>query len=62
MGSPITPRPTNPIGGCGISVGVLLFGGVFCHLFAPETSQERLAAVTPDEGDGKPEERPLNAH
>ncbi|AXA24865.1 MFS transporter [Pseudomonas putida] len=46
----------------GVCVGVLLFGGVFCHLFAPETSQERLAAVTPEEGDGKPEERPLNAH
>ncbi|MBC3419936.1 MFS transporter [Pseudomonas sp. RW3S2] len=46
----------------GVCVGVLLFGGVFCHLFAPETSQERLAAVTPDDGAGKPEERPLNAH
>ncbi|WP_411382564.1 MFS transporter [Pseudomonas sp. L7] len=46
----------------GVCVGVLLFGGVFCHLFAPETSQERLAAVTPDDGAGKPEERPLNVH
>ncbi|MBK5009837.1 MFS transporter [Pseudomonas sp. S60] len=32
----------------GVCVGVLVFGGVFCHLFAPETSKEQLAAVTPD--------------
>lgn len=37
----------------GVCVAVLLFGGVFCHLFAPETSQEALAAVSP-EGEGEP--------
>lgn len=37
----------------GVCVGVLLFGGVFCHLFAPETSKETLAAVSP-EGEGEP--------
>jgi len=42
----------------GVCVGVLLFGGVFCHLFAPETSKETLAAVSP-EGEGGP--APLGA-
>lgn len=37
----------------GVCVAVLLFGGVFCHLFAPETSQEASAAVSP-EGEGEP--------
>jgi len=32
----------------GVCVGVLVFGGVFCHLFAPETSKEVLSGVTPD--------------
>ncbi|MFB4368957.1 MULTISPECIES: MFS transporter [unclassified Pseudomonas] len=32
----------------GVCVGVLVFGGVFCHLFAPETSKEDLSGVTPD--------------
>lgn len=32
----------------GVCVGVLIFGGVFCHLFAPETSREDLSGVTPD--------------
>lgn len=32
----------------GICVGVLIFGGAFCHLFAPETSKEDLSGVTPD--------------
>lgn len=38
----------------GVCVGVLLVGGVFCHLFAPETSKEDLAAVAP-EGEGNAE-------
>ncbi|MEN4946462.1 MFS transporter [Pseudomonas proteolytica] len=29
----------------GVCVGVLVFGGVFCHLFAPETSKEELSGV-----------------
>lgn len=29
----------------GVCVGVLVFGGVFCHLFAPETSKEDLSGV-----------------
>ncbi|WP_336331415.1 MFS transporter [Pseudomonas putida] len=33
----------------GICVGVLVFGGIFCHAFAPETSQEQLAVVSPEE-------------
>lgn len=32
----------------GVCVAVLLFGGVFCHLFAPETSKEDLSAVAAD--------------
>ncbi|MCS3419968.1 MULTISPECIES: MFS transporter [unclassified Pseudomonas] len=32
----------------GVCVGVLIVGGVFCHLFAPETSKEDLSGVTPD--------------
>lgn len=35
----------------GICVGVLIFGGGFCQLFAPETSKEDLSDVTPDGGD-----------
>ncbi|CAI3800770.1 Inner membrane metabolite transport protein YgcS [Pseudomonas sp. MM221] len=47
----------------GVCVGVLVFGGIFCHLFAPETSQEQLAAVSPEDSSGaKTGERPLNAH
>ncbi|NIE76161.1 MFS transporter [Pantoea sp. Ap-967] len=47
----------------GVCVGVLVFGGVFCHLFAPETSQEQLAAVSPDDSAGaEPGKRSLNAH
>ncbi len=30
----------------GVCVAVLVFGGVFCHLFAPETSKEELAGMT----------------
>lgn len=37
----------------GVCVGVLIFGGVFCHLFAPETSKEDLSGVTPDAEDGE---------
>ncbi|MCY1369982.1 cation transport protein [compost metagenome] len=32
----------------GVCVGVLVFGGVFCHLFAPETSKEDLSGVKPE--------------
>ncbi|MEE1923911.1 MFS transporter [Pseudomonas sp. 148P] len=32
----------------GVCVAVLLFGGVFCHVFAPETSTEALGAVSPE--------------
>ncbi|MFG0547082.1 MFS transporter [Pseudomonas sp. YQ_6] len=33
----------------GVCVGVLLIGGVFCHLFAPETSTQRLASMLPQD-------------
>ncbi|MFJ4064644.1 MFS transporter [Pseudomonas sp. NPDC089996] len=47
----------------GVCVGVLVFGGVFCHLFAPETSQEQLTAVSPDDAStASADERPANAH
>ncbi|HDS1815817.1 TPA: MFS transporter [Pseudomonas putida] len=47
----------------GICVGVLVFGGIFCHFFAPETSQEQLAAVTPeDQAVASVDERPANVH
>lgn len=47
----------------GVCVGVLVFGGVFCHLFAPETSQEQLAAVSPEaQAAATADERPANAH
>jgi Arabinose efflux permease len=47
----------------GVCVGVLVFGGVFCHLFAPETSQEQLTAVSPDDASAaSTDERPANAH
>lgn len=47
----------------GVCVGVLVFGGVFCHLFAPETSQEQLAAVTPEaQAAATAGDRPANAH
>lgn len=47
----------------GICVGVLVFGGIFCHFFAPETSQEQLAAVTPeDQAAALVDERPANVH
>ncbi|MEH6415491.1 MFS transporter [Pseudomonas sp. CGJS7] len=32
----------------GVCVGVLVFGGVVCHMFAPETSKEQLSAVSTD--------------
>lgn len=42
---------------------VLVFGGVFCHLFAPETSQEQLGAVSPEaQAQAGADERPANAH
>ncbi|WP_081673742.1 MFS transporter [Pseudomonas cremoricolorata] len=47
----------------GICVGVLVFGGIFCHLFGPETSQEQLAAVHPEAQAGAAvDERPANVH
>ncbi|WP_369991507.1 MFS transporter [Pseudomonas xanthosomatis] len=47
----------------GVCVGVLVFGGVFCHLFAPETSQEQLGAVSPEaQAQAAADERPANAH
>jgi len=47
----------------GVCVGVLVFGGVFCHLFAPETSQEQLGAVSPEaQAQAGADERPANAH
>lgn len=47
----------------GVCVGVLVFGGVFCHLFAPETSQEQLAAVSPEvQAAATAQDRPANAH
>lgn len=47
----------------GICVGVLVFGGLLCHAFAPETSQEQLAAVRPEEQAATPvDERPANVH
>ncbi|QXI31226.1 MFS transporter [Pseudomonas vanderleydeniana] len=40
----------------GVCVAVLVFGGVFCHLFAPETSKEELAGMTAvsDDSDARP--------
>ncbi|QJQ20796.1 MFS transporter [Pseudomonas sp. SK] len=35
----------------GVCVGVLLIGGVFCHLFAPETSSQRLASMSPQDAE-----------
>ncbi|MFJ4143238.1 MFS transporter [Pseudomonas sp. NPDC089734] len=32
----------------GVCIAVLVFGGVFCHLFAPETSKDDLSSVTPE--------------
>ncbi|MDV7453955.1 MFS transporter [Acinetobacter baumannii] len=32
----------------GVCVGVLIFGGIFCHLFAPETSKENLSTLQPN--------------
>lgn len=47
----------------GVCVGVLVFGGVFCHLFAPETSQEQLGAVSPEaQAQAGADERPASAH
>jgi putative MFS transporter len=33
----------------GVCVGVLVFGGVFCHVFAPETGSENLSDMKPDQ-------------
>ncbi len=47
----------------GVCVGVLVFGGVFCHLFAPETSHEQLAALSPgDISMASADERPMSPH
>lgn len=35
----------------GVCVGVLLIGGVFCHLFAPETSTQHLASMSPQDAE-----------
>ena len=33
----------------GVCVGVLVFGGVFCHVFAPETGSENLSDMKPEQ-------------
>ena len=33
----------------GVCVGVLVFGGVFCHMFAPETGSENLSDMKPEQ-------------
>ncbi|WP_218000412.1 MFS transporter [Paraburkholderia heleia] len=38
----------------GVCVAVLLFGGVFCHLFAPETGKESLSDMSSGHGSNEP--------
>ena len=33
----------------GVCVGVLVFGGIFCHMFAPETGSENLSDMKPEQ-------------
>jgi putative MFS transporter len=40
----------------GVCVAVLLFGGVFCHMLAPETGGENLSDV---KSDNEPEDQPV---
>jgi putative MFS transporter len=35
----------------GVCVGVLVFGGVFCHVFAPETGTANLSDMRPGQSD-----------
>jgi putative MFS transporter len=35
-------------------VAVLVFGGVFCHLFAPETGKESLSDMGSGQGGNEP--------
>ncbi|MGH8385551.1 MAG: MFS transporter [Pseudomonas sp.] len=47
---PIAVQQVGIHAALGVCVGVLVFGGVFCHVFAPETSEEDLSGVTSDVG------------
>jgi MFS transporter, putative metabolite transport protein len=38
----------------GVCVGVLVFGGVFCHMLAPETGSENLSEMSSDQGGNEP--------
>jgi putative MFS transporter len=35
----------------GVCIGVLVFGGVFCHVFAPETGTANLSDMRPGQSD-----------
>ncbi|MDP1045113.1 hypothetical protein Q6332_29080, partial [Klebsiella pneumoniae] len=43
---PIAVQQVGVHAALGVCVGVLIIGGVVCHVFAPETSQEDLSGVT----------------
>ena len=60
---PIAVQQMGVHAALGVCVGVLVFGGIFCHLFAPETSQEQLAVVTPEgQASAAVDERSASAH
>lgn len=45
---PIAVQQVGVHAALGVCVGVLIIGGVVCHVFAPETSQEDLSGITPE--------------